>query len=139
MVWIASRNTAENLSVPGAWLDPGGSGRQPVTTKRSTVPKRFLCSIHAVTSGQTLRVDLSDGVSLTVYNLSNSFYASDNLCTHGDASLAEGEIDGDTIVCPFHGGSFDIKTGAPIAPPCIVPLKTYPVSVEGDQIFVELG
>lgn len=99
--------------------------------------KRFLCSIDAVTSGQALRVDLPDGASLAVYNLGNTYYASDNLCTHGDASLAEGEIDGDSIVCPFHGGSFDIKTGAPVAPPCIVPLRTYPVSTEGDNLYAE--
>jgi nitrite reductase/ring-hydroxylating ferredoxin subunit len=62
----------------------------------------------------------------------------DDTCTHGQASLSEGTIEGDEIFCPFHMGAFSIKTGEATAPPCVSPLRTYPVRVEGDGVYLEL-
>jgi nitrite reductase/ring-hydroxylating ferredoxin subunit len=102
------------------------------------VPKRFLCPSAHVVPETVVRVDLQDGPSIAIYNLDGSYFATDNLCTHGDASLAEGVVDGDTIMCPFHGGTFDIRTGEATGPPCIVPLRTYPVTLEDGQLFAEV-
>ncbi len=100
--------------------------------------KRFLCTAAQVPPAAVVRVELQDGLAIAVYNLDGSYHATDNLCTHGDASLAEGVVDGDTIMCPFHGGTFDIRTGEPTGPPCVTPLRTYRVTVEYDQLFAEV-
>ena len=75
---------------------------------------------------------------IAVYNLGGIFFATDDTCTHGHASLAEGDIEGDEIICPFHEGSFDIRSGEAVGPPCLEPIRSYPVSVVDGSIHVEL-
>ena len=58
-------------------------------------------------------------------------------CTHEEASLSDGEISGDEIECPLHGGAFDIRTGTPVAFPVVVPATIYPCRVV--QGIVEIG
>ena len=65
------------------------------------------------------------------------FYVTEDLCTHGPGLLHEGYIDGDIVECNFHNGSFNIKTGEVVDPPCMIPIKTYRTVVEGDKVFIE--
>lgn len=104
----------------------------------SSVPKRFLCPAARVAPETVVRVDLAEGPCVAVYNLDGAYYATDDVCTHGDASLAEGVVDGTSIMCPYHGGTFDIRTGEPTGPPCIVPLRTFRVTREGDDLYAEV-
>ena len=83
-----------------------------------------------------VKVD-AEGLELAVFNVDGEFYVMDDLCTHGPGSLSEGFIDGDVIECPFHNGQFDIKTGEVVSPPCMVPQKIYPVSVEDGKVVIE--
>ena len=75
---------------------------------------------------------------VAVYNLGGEFYVTDNECTHGAASLAEGLLDGDVIECCLHFGAFNVKTGAVVAPPCNIPLRTYKVTVQDGKVMVDL-
>lgn len=63
-------------------------------------------------------------------------FATDDICTHEFALLSEGWIDGGTIECPLHGGTFEIRTGKAVAPPCTVDLKTYLVRRDGSVILI---
>ncbi len=72
-------------------------------------------------------------------NVDGEFFAINDCCTHEDASLSDGTIEGDEIECPMHGGAFEIKTGLPAAMPVVVPVATYQVRVVGDDIQVSLG
>ena len=76
---------------------------------------------------------------LAVYCVGGGYYASDDTCTHADASLSEGFVDDGLIECPFHGGTFAIATGAPVDPPCTKPLQVYRVEVKDGQLFAALG
>lgn len=73
---------------------------------------------------------------IAIYNLDGQFYATDDICSHAYASLADGYIEGDKIECPLHGGAFEIKTGKAVVTPCTEDIKTYPVKIEGGQILV---
>lgn len=73
---------------------------------------------------------------IAIYNLGGEFYATDDICSHAYASLADGYIEGGLIECPLHAGSFEIKTGKASAPPCTVDLATYEVKIDGDDILV---
>lgn len=95
-----------------------------------------LCDITDVAELEVIRVELEDGHAVAVYNLEGEFYVTDNLCTHGDASLSEGEVEGGNIICPYHLGSFDIKSGAPTGPPCVEPLNVYEVKVIKEQVCI---
>jgi nitrite reductase/ring-hydroxylating ferredoxin subunit len=106
--------------------------------RENAVAKRVeLCKTDAVALGTALRVE-AEGLTVAVFNLDGEFYVTDDACTHGPGSLSEGFIDGDVIECNFHNGQFDIKTGAVVAPPCMVPVKTYPTTVEGGTVFIEV-
>lgn len=95
-----------------------------------------VCKVGDVAPGEVIKVETS-GLTLAVYNLDGVFYATDDACTHGPGSLSEGCIEGDLIECNFHQGMFNIKTGEVALPPCMVPIKTYPVTVDGDEVFIE--
>jgi nitrite reductase/ring-hydroxylating ferredoxin subunit len=77
--------------------------------------------------------------TLAVYNIDGAFYVTDDECTHAAASLADGMLDGDVIECCMHMGSFHVPTGKVMQPPCEVPLRTYRVVLEGDDILVDLS
>jgi nitrite reductase/ring-hydroxylating ferredoxin subunit len=96
-----------------------------------------LCNTGEVAAGSALRVENGDLI-LAVYNLDGEFYVTDDACTHGPGSLSEGYIEDDIVECNFHGGQFNIKTGEVAAPPCMVPIKTYPTTVENGKVVIEV-
>ena len=89
--------------------------------------------------GEIRQVEIDGREPVAIYNLNGKFYATDDTCTHGEASLAEGDIDGDSIVCPFHMGAFDIRSGEATLPPCALALQTYPVSQRDDELYIEIA
>lgn len=95
-----------------------------------------LCRVEQVKEGEPVEVNVAGFPSLAVYNVAGSIFVTDNVCTHGSALLTEGYQDATTIECAFHGGAFDIRTGAPTALPCQVPLRTYPVQIDDGWISV---
>ena len=97
----------------------------------------MLCSTADVSVGGALKVEKNDLI-LAVFNVNGEFYVTDDTCTHGPGSLSEGYITDDVVECDFHNGAFNIKTGEVVAPPCIVPLKTYPAIVEDGNVFIEV-
>jgi nitrite reductase/ring-hydroxylating ferredoxin subunit len=102
------------------------------------MPQRILlCSTADVAVGGALKVEAND-LTLAVFNVDGEFYVTDDTCTHGPGSLSEGYITDDVVECDFHNGAFNIKTGEVVAPPCIVPLKTYPAVVEDGSVFIEV-
>jgi nitrite reductase/ring-hydroxylating ferredoxin subunit len=66
------------------------------------------------------------------------FCATDDTCTHEDASLSTGSLRGELVKCPLHGSRFNVCTGEALEEPAEQNLKTYPVRVEGDNILVGL-
>jgi nitrite reductase/ring-hydroxylating ferredoxin subunit len=101
-------------------------------------PSRIeLCKVDDVAIGEVLRVETA-GLTVAVFNLDGTFYVTDDACTHGPGSLSEGCVDGDNIECNFHQGIFNIRTGEVVAPPCIVPVKTYRTVVDNGAVFIEV-
>jgi ethylbenzene dioxygenase ferredoxin subunit len=94
----------------------------------------FLCKAGDLAPNSVRKVERPEG-ALAVYNLNGAFYATDDRCTHGLASLSEGDIIDGEIECNMHFGSFDIVTGEPRQSPCSVPVKTYRIEMRGDDVF----
>ena len=67
-----------------------------------------------------------------------NFYALNDTCTHEEFSLCEGELWGLDLECPQHGSRFNLVTGKVTGLPAVIPAKTYPVTIEGKDIFVEV-
>jgi len=90
-----------------------------------------------ITPGKIVKVE-SDGKAILVANVDGNYYAMDDVCTHQGASLSEGTIEGSTVTCPWHGSTWDCKTGKLIAfASQLNDLTSYKVVVESDSVFVE--
>ena len=86
-----------------------------------------------------VRVDRIGAPPVAVFRLGDEFFVIDDTCTHGDASLSDGEVfSNGEVSCPFHGGTFDIRSGAPCKYPCSVPIKTYKVRIVEGFVCAEL-
>jgi nitrite reductase/ring-hydroxylating ferredoxin subunit len=96
-----------------------------------------VCSTSEVPENSVKSFEVGNNV-IAIYNVGGEFYATDNECTHGAASLAEGMLDGDIIECSLHFGAFNLKTGEAVQAPCFTPLRTYKVIVENGEVRVDL-
>lgn len=99
-----------------------------------------VCATSEVAADKPSRFEIEGEGPIAVYFVEGKYYATHDICTHSTASLTEdGELEGFVIECTWHGGKFDIRTGDFLTMPCTVPLKVYPVTVEGDDIFITLS
>lgn len=94
------------------------------------------CPLAELPPGEAYRID--GPTPIAVFNADGDLYAVDDTCTHQDASLADGWLEGCTIECPLHASCFDLRTGQPSGPPAKEPLRTYPVSVRDGVIHVHV-
>jgi 3-phenylpropionate/trans-cinnamate dioxygenase ferredoxin subunit len=78
------------------------------------------------------------GQRVLVANVDGIYYATDDTCTHEDASLSSGSLKGGMVKCPLHGSRFDLRTGQPMEDPAEEPLRCYPVRVEGGVVRVKV-
>lgn len=93
-----------------------------------------------IPEGEARRFDVN-GSQIAVVNLGGGeFRAVGDICSHAEAYLHEGEVDPDfgTIECPRHGSSFDLETGKPRALPATLPVPSYNVKIEDDEVKVEI-
>ena len=94
------------------------------------------CSVSELPEGEALRLDGPTPVS--VFHTEEGFFAIDDTCTHQDASLADGFIEGCYVECPLHAAMFDLRTGVPTCLPAKKAVRTYPVVVSDGEVWVEL-
>jgi nitrite reductase/ring-hydroxylating ferredoxin subunit len=98
-----------------------------------------VCRVDDLPPGEAVRVDAVDPPIAVFRTEDGDFHAVDDTCTHQDASLADGWLEGCTVECPLHASCFDLRTGQPSGPPATKPLRTYPVVVEDGVIRVAHG
>ena len=99
-----------------------------------------VCAVDDLPVGIARRFSV-DGREVAIVNLGeDGFHALDAVCSHEHAWLDEGEVDTDegTIECPKHGSTFDVATGKALTLPAIAPVASYPVTVDGDEIWIEV-
>jgi nitrite reductase/ring-hydroxylating ferredoxin subunit len=96
-----------------------------------------ICPTSEVPEGSVKSFEVGNNV-IAVYNIGGEFYATDNECTHGAASLADGILEDDIIECSLHFGAFNAKTGEAVQAPCFTALRTYKVMVENGEVRVDL-
>ncbi len=107
------------------------------------------CSRRSVRIGQPTKVaDLKDiqpgksacvefaGEKVALFNVGGTVHAIADTCTHRGGPLSEGEVEGTTVTCPWHGACFDVTTGAVLGPPAGQGVKHYQVTVKGDDILL---
>ncbi|MDP3082712.1 MAG: non-heme iron oxygenase ferredoxin subunit [Rubrivivax sp.] len=78
------------------------------------------------------------GRDIAIYAVGDAVYATDNICTHGQARLCDGFLDGHEIECPLHQGKFDVRDGKPLCEPVTDALRSYPVKIDGQRVYLQL-
>jgi len=101
------------------------------------VARHRVATRSEIAPGTTRRV-VADGVEILLCNVDGQLYAVEDVCTHDGGPLDQGDLEGANVVCPRHGATFDVRTGDVITLPAVVPLMTFAVSIEGDDVFVDV-
>ena len=76
--------------------------------------------------------------SIALYQVEGEIYATDNICTHGNARLCDGFLQGHEIECPLHQGKFDIRNGKAMCAPLTEDIRTYPLKIESNRVWIQL-
>lgn len=98
----------------------------------------FVCKTGELAAGDARKVAVDPAVA--VFNIDGEFYAIADRCSHGNASMSEGYVEDDgTVECPLHAARFCLKTGKALCLPATAPLKTFPIAVIGEDLYLELS
>lgn len=76
--------------------------------------------------------------AIALYRVGDEVFATDDTCSHAEASLSEGSYTGYTVTCPRHGGQFDIRDGRAVKMPAVSPIETFPVRVKNGRVLIQL-
>jgi 3-phenylpropionate/trans-cinnamate dioxygenase ferredoxin component len=99
------------------------------------MPLLRVCAKSDLPPGRVKRIE---NPAIAIFNVGGTLFAISDICTHAEASLSEGQVTAETVECPLHGATFDLRTGEALTPPAIEPVQTYRVVLQDEDIFVEL-
>lgn len=94
-------------------------------------------TLSQVPEGHAKVFEVNDS-RVALCKVNGEVYAIADVCTHDGGPLGEGDLDGYEIICPRHGARFDVRNGNVLAFPAITPVDSYPVKVEGEDVYVAL-
>lgn len=98
-----------------------------------------ICPLSELPRGEALRVDTVDPPIAVFHTEDGEVFAIDDTCSHQDASLADGWVEGCEVECPLHASKFNLRTGAVDAPPAKLPVRAHAVTITDGVIAVELS
>jgi 3-phenylpropionate/trans-cinnamate dioxygenase ferredoxin subunit len=103
---------------------------------------QLACLAADVPAGTAMRVELEGPGGpvevAIVCDEAGDLHAISDICSHGQVSLSDGDVDGRTIECWLHGSTFDLRTGEPLGLPATRPVPVYPLTLDGDRVLVDV-
>ena len=93
--------------------------------------------LDSIVEGKPVKLN-KQGKDICVARVGNEVFAIEDNCSHQDAALSEGEQNGYKIECWLHSAEFDLRTGEALTPPAVQPVMTFPVSIDGNNVVVEI-
>ena len=78
------------------------------------------------------------GHDIALFHVEGDVFAIDNLCTHGNAKLCDGFVEGENVECPFHQAQFSLRDGSVQCGPATEPMRVWPVRIEDGRVFLQL-
>lgn len=107
----------------------------PTTEKSSTGEFVPVCALADLVDGQPHKVDVA-GTAVALVLTEGQVFAINDICSHGQVSLSEGEVEGCALECWLHGSQFDLRTGHPLSLPATDPVPVYPVQIDDGTVLV---
>lgn len=98
--------------------------------------QHLVAKLSDLKPGSATRIEVESS-ELLLCNVNGTIYCIEDVCTHDGAPLDQGKLEGKCIVCPRHGATFDVTNGDALTLPAIVPLMTFGVRIDGDNVYVE--
>ncbi|MER5807082.1 bifunctional 3-phenylpropionate/cinnamic acid dioxygenase ferredoxin subunit [Streptomyces sp. NPDC002033] len=95
------------------------------------------CALSELEENTPKRVEL-DGTPVSIVSTAGEVFAINDICSHANVSLSEGEVEDCMIECWLHGSAFDLRTGKPSGLPATRPVPVYPVKIEGGSVLVDV-
>ena len=83
-----------------------------------------------------VKIDIND-ITVAVFKVDEDYYAIQNMCSHSEADLADGEVYDSKVECPLHGAEFDLKTGEALTLPATKPVTVFTTEVDGDFLVIK--
>lgn len=99
--------------------------------------RQLAIALSELVQDQAVRVVLDDVPIAIVLDSNGEVHAIGDTCSHGQISLSEGFVEGDTLECWAHGSAFSLRTGKPQNLPAFEPVPVYVVEIEGDNVFID--
>jgi nitrite reductase/ring-hydroxylating ferredoxin subunit len=87
--------------------------------------------------GQAKRVE-AQGKRIALFNRDGAYHAIEDTCPHRGGPLSEGQVEGNVVICPWHGAKFNITTGDVLGPPARAGVASFRIRVSGSDVEVEL-
>lgn len=97
-----------------------------------------LCAYRELIEGQALRVELAE-IDVAVVRVGDEVFAIEDVCSHAEVPLSDGEIAGCTIECELHGSRFDLRSGKPTGPPATRPVPVFEATVVDGDVYADLS
>lgn len=96
-----------------------------------------LFQVSEIPLGEGRAKPVGEELTVAVFHLADGFFAINDTCSHAQASLSEGEVVDHTVICPRHGGRFDLSNGRAVGLPATARVSSYPVQVDGESVLVD--
>ena len=96
------------------------------------------CAVDDIADESAMSVEV-DGVLVCLAKSEGEVFALDDTCSHAEVALSDGDVEEGTIECWLHGSRFDLRSGRPTGLPATQPVRTYPVKIDGDDVWVAVG
>ncbi len=81
---------------------------------------------------------MANRVPYALFKVNGKVYCLDNTCTHVGGPLCQGTLRDAVVQCPWHGSRFDVRSGQVVGPPARKPVRSYPVTIEGGKVWIEV-
>ncbi|MDQ1561700.1 MAG: 3-phenylpropionate/trans-cinnamate dioxygenase ferredoxin component [Actinomycetota bacterium] len=96
-----------------------------------------ICALDELGQDEALKVDVGEVSMAIVKDGAGTVHAIGDVCTHGDISLSEGFVEGETLECWAHGSKFSLLTGKPLSLPAYEPVPVYQVTIQDGDVYVD--
>ncbi len=96
-----------------------------------------VCKLSDIAEESALQVEV-EGDPVCIARSGGEVFAVDDICSHAEVSLSEGDVEDGRVECWLHGSRFDLRTGKATSLPATEPIAVFPVKVEGDEVLVDV-